>query len=264
MLSLIPEALEEKVRKEIPPDMYGIGGYLLSKDHKMYMNNKSSIYMKGKISFNVGYNCYVANHHLAGMMRERDMTLHLMRGKDSKGFFGTHFFCRDDEGTTYDATPLYHLVGESHLAHEKLSQDPCTRIHCVNPWRTYSKGQKTFMLSFDTKSPGFAYNTMTHPFDGRFLIFYMRSTDLDTHSMGIMQMRLDTYSFREEFGVSIEEIIDNHDESFRHMRTSNILEMIGFHSEKDDKERHKRVILSNSDLLGAFAHKISYGMSSER
>ena len=210
--------LEEEARQAIPPENYGIAGYLLSEDHKMHIGRRErQVFMKGHVDMNTGYNCYMANSLLTLLMRKRGSRTAFAKGQDSLGLFGTHFFCVDDDGDTLDAIPIYSFRGELHEARTFPPPDKAYNIYCVNPWRVHDWKGEMHMLSFDMVCPHYPKGISPTPFDGETLEFCLRDTVLGPGINGYSWFRLHRSPYRHEFEDDFASALSDPEASLAHM-----------------------------------------------
>ncbi|MFP4118320.1 MAG: hypothetical protein ACLFTR_05355 [Candidatus Woesearchaeota archaeon] len=249
--------LESRIREVIPPDKYGIKGYLVSDDHDLVIDRSSGLSLSGDVTPEIGYNCYIANRALLGYL-DRDSVLD--EGKDSHSIFKTHYFCEDGNGEILDATPVFHFHGEAHVPHEKRRPFYKNSVSCTNPVSVQSKRQSDYLLIMSTpfrpKDSGFIPSGYT----GNELRFSLINVELATNAHYAANLSIDINAFRESFTEDLSEVRFDPASAVSHMFDNDIMRFISqrYPGGAISKPDLFDITSENSDAISSLAFKVSY------
>jgi len=121
----------EEIRKEIPPEKYGLLEWLqgdLYRTHQVLPYRGRQILtericiVKPRESFEKGYDCYEATKKLNKILNRDGIRNDIYKGPDELGIWDDHFFAMTDNGIV-DAIDLYPIFGARHFPLQKIPQN---------------------------------------------------------------------------------------------------------------------------------------------
>jgi hypothetical protein len=115
----------EDIRKEIPPEKYGLRKYLLE---DLCLTSFDEIFIKKSTkSLSNGYDCFDASIKVKEILQKYRIKSDLYSGLDEKGLWNAHIFVVTDDGVKVDGTPIYKTIGADHIVLNKLSREEIKR-----------------------------------------------------------------------------------------------------------------------------------------
>jgi len=116
----------EEIRKQLPPENYGLKKLLLG---KVYLSPKDEILVKRESSsLSEGYDCIDASVKVREILKKQGKS-NIYSGIDEKDLWSAHYFIITEDWHIVDGTPLYKTVGANHAARNRILQEDSISVN---------------------------------------------------------------------------------------------------------------------------------------
>ncbi|MDP3989816.1 MAG: hypothetical protein Q8Q01_01275 [archaeon] len=243
--------LERQIRKIAPASKYGYLGYLLSPDHGIKIVDGVDLFIDGKFSFDLGYDCIDVNRRLYKLLHDNGINARFQLGIDSRSIFKQHYFCRNDQNVVVDGTPLFSFYGEEHFSDMDLS---------INRPEFLSRDIRSFLIisSIDGRDYILQIDTKKNFLVKGFLCFTFEANFLDSRSGLTESIEVNLRKYRKDVASNDSRYLKETCPEIKSKRVKYLEPSIEITSAKKERPLLERVIRDYHSAVNAFVHKMAY------